>query len=55
MCPRTHRVEMGNWENRMMKLDKFSKRIIDEGAEKGLKAINLNNFGGLCIIKILSK
>ena len=44
MCPRTHRVEMGNWENRMMKLDKF-KSIIDEGAEKGLKAINLNNFG----------
>ena len=44
MCPRTHRVEMGKWENRMMKLDTF-KKIIDEGSKKGLKAINLNNFG----------
>tara|TARA_B100001057_G_scaffold496374_1_gene597697 strand:- start:3064 stop:4128 length:1065 start_codon:yes stop_codon:yes gene_type:complete len=44
MCPRTHRVQMGKWENRMMKLDTF-KKIIDEGAPKGLKAINLNNFG----------
>lgn len=44
MCPRTHRVEMGNWENRMMKLATF-KKIIDEGTKKGLKAINLNNFG----------
>ena len=26
MCPRTHRVEMGNWENRMMKLDKFKNK-----------------------------
>ena len=45
MCPRTHRVELGLWENRMMKLDTF-KKIIDEGTKKGgLKAINLNNFG----------
>lgn len=44
MCPRTHRVEMGNWENRMMKMEVF-KKIIDEGTSKGLKAINLNNFG----------
>jgi len=44
MCPRTHRVEMGKWENRMMKLETF-KKIIDEGSKKGLKAINLNNFG----------
>ena len=45
MCPRTHRVELGKWENRMMKLDTF-KKIIDEGTKKGgLKAINLNNFG----------
>ncbi len=44
MCPRTHRVELGKWENRMMKLNTF-KKIIDEGAKKGLKAINLNNFG----------
>lgn len=44
MCPRTHRVQMGKWENRMMKFDTF-KKIIDEGAAKGLKAINLNNFG----------
>ena len=44
MCPRTHRVELGKWENRMMKFDTF-KKIIDEGAPKGLKAINLNNFG----------
>ena len=44
MCPRTHRVELGKWENRMMKLDTF-KKIIDEGAKKGLRAINLNNFG----------
>ena len=33
MCPRTHRVEMGNWENRMMKLATF-KKIIDEGTKK---------------------
>ena len=44
MCPRTHRVEMGKWENRMMKLETF-KKIIDEGCKKGLRAINLNNFG----------
>ena len=45
MCPRTHRVELGKWENRMMKLDTF-KKIIDEGTKKGgLKVINLNNFG----------
>ena len=44
MCPRTHRVEMGQWQNKMMKLDTF-KKIIDEGASKGLRAINLNNFG----------
>lgn len=44
MCPRTHRVEMGKWENRMMKFDTF-KKIIDEGCKKGLRAINLNNFG----------
>lgn len=44
MCPRTHRVKMGNWENRMMKLDTF-KNIIDQGKDKGLSAINLNNFG----------
>ena len=44
MCPRTHRVELGKWENRMMKFETF-KKIIDEGADKGLKAINLNNFG----------
>ena len=44
MCPRTHRVELGKWENRMMKFETF-KKIIDEGAPKGLKAINLNNFG----------
>ena len=44
MCPRTHRVQLGKWENRMMKLETF-KKIIDEGAKKGLKAINLNNFG----------
>ena len=44
MCPRTHRVAMGNWQNKMMKLNTF-KKIIDEGSKKGLKAINLNNFG----------
>ena len=44
MCPRTHRVQLGKWENRMMKLETF-KKIIDEGVKKGLKAINLNNFG----------
>ncbi len=44
MCPRTHRVELGKWENRMMKFETF-KKIIDEGAPKGLRAINLNNFG----------
>lgn len=44
MCPRTHRVELGKWQNKMMKFDTF-KKIIDEGAKKGLKAINLNNFG----------
>ena len=44
MCPRTHRVELGHWKNRMMKFNTF-KKIIDEGAPKGLKAINLNNFG----------
>jgi radical SAM protein with 4Fe4S-binding SPASM domain len=44
MCPRTHRVELGKWENRMMKFETF-KKIIDEGADKGLRAINLNNFG----------
>ncbi len=44
MCPRTHRVELGDWKNRMMKFNTF-KKIIDEGASKGLKAINLNNFG----------
>jgi MoaA/NifB/PqqE/SkfB family radical SAM enzyme len=44
MCPRTHRVQQGKWENRMMKFSTFQK-IIDEGAAKGLKAINLNNFG----------
>lgn len=44
MCPRTHRVEMGEWENRMMKFDTF-KHIIDQGSKKGLSAINLNNFG----------
>ena len=43
MCPRTHRVQLGKWENRMMKLETF-KKIIDEGTKKGLKAINLNNF-----------
>ena len=55
MCPRTHRVELGKWENRMMKLDTF-KKIIDEGTKKGgLKAINLNNFGELFTIKTLLK
>ena len=44
MCPRTHRVELGQWQNKMMKLETF-KKIIDEGSERGLKAINLNNFG----------
>ena len=44
MCPRTHRVQMGKWDNRMMKFSTF-KKIIDEGAPKGLSAINLNNFG----------
>ena len=44
MCPRTHRVQLGKWENRMMKLETF-KKIIDEGTKRGLKAINLNNFG----------
>ncbi len=44
MCPRTHRVEMGQWQNKMMKFEIF-KKIIDEGSAKGLKAINLNNFG----------
>jgi radical SAM protein with 4Fe4S-binding SPASM domain len=44
MCPRTHRVQQGKWENRMMKFSTFEK-IIDEGVSKGLKAINLNNFG----------
>ena len=43
MCPRTHRVELGQWQNKMMKLETF-KKIIDEGSERGLKAINLNNF-----------
>ncbi|MBI49364.1 MAG: hypothetical protein CL850_03645 [Crocinitomicaceae bacterium] len=44
MCPRTHRVALGEWKNKMMKFETF-KKIIDEGTEKGLKAINLNNFG----------
>ncbi len=44
MCPRTHRVALGKWKNKMMKFETF-KKIIDEGTEKGLKAINLNNFG----------
>tara|TARA_B100000579_G_scaffold436853_1_gene464180 strand:+ start:1181 stop:2305 length:1125 start_codon:yes stop_codon:yes gene_type:complete len=44
MCPRTHRVALGKWHNKMMKFNTF-KKIIDEGTEKGLKAINLNNFG----------
>ncbi len=44
MCPRTHRVELGKWQNKMMKFDTF-KKIIDEGTKKGLRAINLNNFG----------
>ena len=44
MCPRTHRVQLGQWQNRMMKLETF-KKIIDEGVKKGLRAINLNNFG----------
>jgi len=44
MCPRTHRVELNQWENRMMKFETF-KSIIDEGVKYGLKAINLNNFG----------
>ena len=44
MCPRTHRVQLGQWQNKMMKLTTF-KKIIDEGVKKGLRAINLNNFG----------
>ena len=33
MCPRTHRVELGKWQNKMMKFDTF-KKIIDEGAKR---------------------
>ncbi|MEO5356720.1 MAG: radical SAM protein [Nitrospirae bacterium YQR-1] len=44
MCPRTHRVKMGQWESKHMSLD-FFKKIIDSGATLGLCAVNLNNFG----------
>ncbi len=44
MCPRTHRVERGQWESVDLSFDAF-KKIIDEGVPLGLRAINLNNFG----------
>ena len=44
MCPRTHRVQRGEWINKHMSIEQF-RSIIDEGSANGLRAINLNNFG----------
>lgn len=44
MCPRTHRVQRGEWVDKHMSIEKF-RSIIDEGSANGLCAINLNNFG----------
>ena len=44
MCPRTHRVERGDWVSEHMSFERFCS-IIDEGVDNGLCAINLNNFG----------
>ncbi len=45
MCARTVAIRKGIWRpNRDMNFELF-KKIIDEGSEKGLYAVNLNNFG----------
>ncbi len=54
ICSRTHLLREGRWADENMSFDMF-RAIIDEGAENGLCAVNLNNFGEPLINKDIVK